>query len=128
MTPKQLLTQGYNMKPSIVQERNAKQDAKIQDILANRKPLANPNFLFPCLVEEKPKKHYYRGKVEPLYRITFMMDAGRKLEKGEKLYKKCCTANCSEPTHFYSVFGRKSEEEEETRINDLDRFFKDSQF
>ena len=109
------------MKPSIVQERNAKQDAKIQAILAARKTFANPNFLFPCLVEEKPKKHYYRGKVEPLYRIAFMIDAGRTLEKGEKLHKICCTENCSEPTHLYNTFAKESEE----AIQSLDEFFED---
>ena len=112
------------MKPSIVQERNAKQDAKIQTILDARKPLVNPNFFSPCLVEEKPKKYYYRGKVEPLYRIAFAIDAGRKLEKGEKLHKKCFTANCSEPTHFYSTFAKESEEV----IQSLESFFEDYQF
>lgn len=112
------------MKPSIIQERNAKQDIRINAILDNRKPLANPNFFLPCLVEEKPKKHYYRGKVEPLYRIAFMIDAERTLEKGEKLYKKCCTENCTEPTHFYSTFAKESEEV----IQSLDSFFDDYQF
>ena len=112
------------MKPSIIQERNAKQDIRINAILDNRKPLANPNFFLPCLVEEKPKKHYYRGKVEPLYRIAFMIDAERTLEKGEKLYKKCCTENCTEPTHFYSTFAKESEE----AMQSIDSFFEDYQF
>jgi len=117
------------MKPSIIQERNAKQDIKIQAILDARKPLANPNFFLPCLVEEEPKKHYYRGKVEPLYRIAFMIAADRTLEKGEKLYKNCCTNNCSEPTHFYSVKdGELYGIIQETSINDLDSFFEDYQF
>lgn len=109
------------MKPSIIQERNAKQDIKINTILEKRITIKNYAFFFPCLVEEKPKKHYYREKVEPLYRIAFMIDAGRKLEKGEKLHKKCLTANCSEPTHFYSTFAKESEE----AIQSLDEFFED---
>ena len=112
------------MKQSIIQERNIKQDAKIQAILDARKTITNPNFFFPCLVEEEPKKHYYRGKVEPLYRIAFMIDAGRKLEKGEKLHNKCCTENCSEPTHFYSTFAKESQE----AMQDVESFFKNYQF
>lgn len=117
------------MKPSIIQERNAKQDIKINAILDNRTMLANPNFSLPCLVEEKPKKHYYRGKVEPLYRITFMKEHSRNLEKGERLINICCTANCSEPTHFYSIKdGELYGMIQETGLNDLDNFFENYQF
>jgi len=117
------------MKPYIIQERNEKQDIRISEILQARKTFANPNFFLPCLVEEEPKKHYYRGKVEPLYRIAYTIAADRKLEKGEKLYKKCCTENCSEPTHFYSVKdGELYGIIQETSLNDLDSFFEDYQF
>lgn len=112
------------MKPSIIQERNAKQDAKINAILQARRTITNQTHFLPCLVEEEPKKHYYRGKVEPLYRIAYTIDAGRKLEKGEKLYKKCCTENCTEPTHFYSTFAKESEE----AIQSIEEFFEDYQF
>lgn len=125
------------MKPSIIEKRNAKQDIKINAILDNRKPLANPNFFLPCLVEEKPKKHYYKGKVEPLYRIAFMKEHSRNLEKGERLINICCTANCSEPSHYITNKTLKSffkdiliieGEEDEEGIQSLNGFFRDYQF
>lgn len=123
------------MKPSIVQERNAKQDIRINAILDNRKPLANPNFFLPCLVEEKPKKHYYRGKVEPLYRIAYSKKYNRQLEKGEMLTKVCCTANCSEPSHRITNNTLLSFSEDiliaeykEEAIQSIDSFFENYQF
>ena len=123
------------MKPSIVQERNAKQDIKIQAILDARKPVDNPEFFLPCLVEEKPKKHYYRGKVEPLYRIAYSKEYNRQLEKGEKLTKVCCTTNCSEPSHYITNNTLLSFSEDiliaefkEEAIQSIDEFFEDYQF
>lgn len=123
------------MKPYIVQERNARQDIKIQTILDARKPLANLDFLLPCLVEEEPKKHYYRGKVEPLYRIAYSKKYNRQLEKGEVLTKVCCTANCSEPSHRITNNTLLSFSEDiliaeykEEAIQSIDSSFEDYQF
>jgi hypothetical protein len=89
------------MKPSIIQERNAKQDLKIQAALFDRFSLFNPDFQEPCKIEKKQKKHYYRGKVEPLHRIVYMIATGRELEKNKRVIRKCGNNQCSEVSHLY---------------------------
>ncbi len=75
--------------------------------------------------------------MEPLYRITFMKEHSRNLEKGERLINICCTTNCSEPSHYITNKTLKSffndiliteREENEEVIQDLESFFEDSQF
>lgn len=115
------------MKLSIIQERNAKQDLKIQEALNDRFSLFNPDFQEPCKIEKKQKKYYYRGKVEPLHRIVYMISAMRELEKGEFILRKCGNSQCSESSHLYSI---KDIEEIESQLklpaeieNDLFNFF-----
>lgn len=91
------------MKQSIIQERNAKQDLRIQAAINDRFSLFNPDFQEPCKIEKKQKKHYYRGKVEPLHRIVYMISAMRELEKGERIIRECGNSKCSEISHLVSA-------------------------